>query len=152
MTYKTFAFWFQLFLSLVGKNVDDLFVLYLTTMLTFSLKQSFNFFIKDVTNFSPSLPLYGKSHQIFFLSSSSINPECDLFVSSRLITEFLNSFWVTIPWYVLICYVCLSNANKQASGLVFVLILENSQENNLWWSTIFVKLLAQSCPQHTVLL
>ena len=38
MMYKTFAFWFQLILFLVGQKIDTLFVLYLTAMLTFSLK------------------------------------------------------------------------------------------------------------------
>ena len=69
-----------------------MFVQYLTMILKFNLKYRFNFFIKDVTNFSPSLPLYGKSNQIFFLSSSSADLECDLFVSSRLITEFRTRF------------------------------------------------------------
>ena len=77
MMYITFAFWFQLILSLVGQNIDNLFVLYLTTILTFTLKLRFNFFIKNVTNVSPTLPLYDKSNQIFFLLSSSDDLESD---------------------------------------------------------------------------
>ena len=84
--YITFAYWFQLILSLVGQSIDNLFVLYLTTM--FSLKLRFYFFVKDATNCSPCLPLSGKSNQIFFLSSSSVNIGRDLFVSNHLITEF----------------------------------------------------------------
>ena len=86
--YITFAFWFHIILSFVGQNIDNLFVLYLTTMLMFSLKSHFNYFIKDVTNFSSSLPLYGKSNKIFFLSSSSVNRRCDLILSISFIKEF----------------------------------------------------------------
>ena len=44
------------------------------------------------TNFSPSLPLSGKSNQIFSLSSSSVDLARDLFISSHLTTEFRTRF------------------------------------------------------------
>ena len=88
--YITFANWFHLNLSSVGQNIDNLFVMSLKMM--FSFKQRFYFFVKDVTNCSPCLPLPGKSNQIFFLSSSSINLDHDLFVPSHLITEFRTCF------------------------------------------------------------